>query len=64
MSEVTSTSKHDRISDAAVRSFREVVARIPNVPIIVESPVTPESAVSELEQANRVFVQAPARTAV
>jgi hypothetical protein len=64
MSEVTSTSKHDRISDAAVRSFREVVARIPNVPIILESPVTRESAVSELEQANRVFVQTPARAVV
>jgi hypothetical protein len=64
MSEVTSTSKHDRISDAAVRSFREVVSRIPNVPIILESPVTPESAVSELEQASRVFMPATVKTAV
>jgi hypothetical protein len=64
MSEVTSTSKHDRISDAAVRSFREVVSLIPNVPIILESPVTPESAVSELEQASRVFVPAAVKTTV
>ena len=55
MSEVTSASTHDRISDAAVASFREVAAFLPDVPVIVESPVTSDRANAEVEQAAKVF---------
>jgi sugar phosphate isomerase/epimerase len=61
MSEVTSSSKHDRISNAAVESFREVLDQLPtDVPIILESPVTPEDAQAEIRQAARVFEPAAA----
>lgn len=55
MSEVTSASKHGRISDAAVASFREVASYIPEVPVILESPVTSGTVDAEVEQAKRVF---------
>lgn len=60
MSEVTSASKHDRISDAAVTSFREVASYLPDVPVILESPVTPDIANAEVDQAARVFAPVPA----
>jgi hypothetical protein len=63
MSEVASSSRHDRISNAAVESFREVLNYLPtNVPVILESPVTPETARAEIHQASRVFQSAPAAT--
>jgi hypothetical protein len=55
MSEVTSASTHGRISESAVLSYREVAAYLPDVPVILESPVTPDSANAEVEQASRVF---------
>lgn len=59
MSEVTSASTHDRISDSAVASFREVATYMPDVPIILESPVTPDTARAEVDQAFRVFSRVP-----
>jgi len=56
VSEVTSSSKHDRMSESAVRAFQEVVDLIPvDVPVILESPVTPDEAIEELRQAARIF---------
>jgi hypothetical protein len=55
MSEITSASKHDRISNDAVVSFRQVAAYMPDVPVILESPVSPDSANAEVVQASRVF---------
>lgn len=60
MSEVTSASKHDRISDSAVASFREVASYLPDVPVILESPVTPDAASAEVDQAAKVFAPVPA----
>jgi hypothetical protein len=59
ISEVTSSSKHDRISNAAVKSFREVLNQLPtDVPVIVESPVTLDTARAEMRQVARVFAPA------
>jgi endonuclease IV len=56
ISEVTSSSKHDRISESALRSFQTVADQLPkDVPVILESPVSPFEAVSELRQASRLF---------
>ena len=56
LSEVTSSSKHERISDAAVEAYREVAWQWPHsAPVIWETPVRPEEARGEIEQANRVF---------
>ena len=64
VSEVTSSSKHDRISESALLSFREVADQLPrNVPVILESPVAAFEAVSELRQAARIFESAPRRNA-
>jgi hypothetical protein len=59
MSEVTSSSKHDRISESAVAAFREVADQLPlNAPVILETPVTPEQALGEIAQAARIFAPA------
>jgi hypothetical protein len=56
VSEVTSSSKHNRISDTALESFREVACLLPrDVPVILESPVTLDEAAAELRQAARIF---------
>lgn len=55
LSELTSSSKHERLSDSAIDSFREVAAYLPDVPVILESPVDPKDLPSELERASRVF---------
>ena len=56
LSEVTSSSKHERMSDAAVEAYREVAAQLPaGAPVILETPVRPDEARGEIEQANRVF---------
>lgn len=55
ISELTSASRHERLSDSAIDSFREVAAYLPDVPIILESPVAPQDAQKELERASRVF---------
>lgn len=55
-SEVTSSSKHERISESAVRAFREVLSQLPkDVPVILETPVPPAEAQSQLRQVERVF---------
>lgn len=62
VSEVTSSSKHERLSDTVVESFREVASLLPrHVPIILESPVAPGEAEGELQQAARIFEPAAAR---
>ena len=56
VSEVNSMSKHDRISDAALRSFREVSDAIPrDVPLILETPVTAVQAEEQLERAATIL---------
>lgn len=60
LSELTSASKHERLSDSAISSFREVAGYLPEVPVILESPVAPEDVVTELERASRVFSAAMA----
>jgi hypothetical protein len=55
-SEVTSSSKHDRISDSAVQAFREVLGQLPTtVPVILETPVPPTDVQSQVDQVERVF---------
>lgn len=64
VSEVNSTSKHDRISDAALRSFREVSDAIPyDIPVILETPVTASEALEQLERASRILVPQESRAA-
>lgn len=64
MSELSSGSKHDRISDVAVESFREVLDFLPcAVPVILETPVGVNEARLELEQASRVFAPMPVAAA-
>jgi sugar phosphate isomerase/epimerase len=56
LSEVTTSSKHDRISETAIRAFSEVADHLPlGVPVILETPVGGEEARVELMQAERVF---------
>ena len=52
ISEVSSSSKHVRISRAAVSDYREVAFALPSeVPVILETPVTPLEYRVELEMA-------------
>jgi hypothetical protein len=54
--EVTSSGKHARISDSAVRAYREVVHYLPHdVPVILETPVTRDQTSQEIRQTERVF---------
>jgi hypothetical protein len=56
VSEVTSSGKHARISNSAVRAYREVVHYLPHdVPVILETPVTRDEASREVRQTQRVF---------
>jgi hypothetical protein len=56
VSEVSSSSKHARISDSALAAFQEVATQLPtNVPVILESPVEPGEAEAEMVQAARMF---------
>jgi sugar phosphate isomerase/epimerase len=56
VSEVNSMSKHDRISDAALRSFREVSDAIPRgVPLILETPVSAVQAREQLDRAATIL---------
>ncbi|HEY0872435.1 MAG TPA: hypothetical protein VGD94_03100 [Vicinamibacterales bacterium] len=56
VSEVTSSSKHDRLSEGAIRAFVEVAEQLPlDVPSILETPVDEEYARAELTQAERIF---------
>ena len=54
ISEVNTSSKHDRISEGAYRAFQEIASLIPdNVPAILETPVTENEIEEELEKASR-----------
>lgn len=56
LSEVTTSSKHDRLSETAIRAFSEVADHLPlGVPVILETPGSGEEARVELAQAERVF---------
>lgn len=56
ISEVSSRSRHDRISDSALEAFREVASLISKTtPVIIESPVSTTEAETEIRQAARVF---------
>jgi hypothetical protein len=60
VSEVTSTSKHDRISESVLGAFQEVSEQLPrNVPVIMETPVTVVEAPAELAKAARLFKMEP-----
>ena len=63
VSQVTTSSRHERLSDAAVESFREVAPLIPlGVPVILETPVSLADAPRELRQAAKIFEAASAWT--
>jgi hypothetical protein len=56
LSEVTTSSKHDRLSETVIRGFCEVSDYLPlNIPVIMETPVAFEEARIELAQAERIF---------
>lgn len=56
VSEVTSSSKHDRLSETAIRAFAEVAEQLPtDVRVILESPVDEEDAGAEIQKAGRIF---------
>ncbi len=62
VSEVTSSSKHERISEMALQAYWSIASQIPNdVPVILESPVEPDEAAEEIAQAERIFTPSPAR---
>jgi len=51
VSEVSTSSKHDRLSFTSALAFRQVSHLIPEqVPLILETPVTTESIMDEIEQ--------------
>jgi len=59
VSEVTSGSRHDRISEGALRAFQEVAEQLPRTaPIILETPVLVSEAQAEIEKASRIFTAA------
>ncbi len=56
VSEVTSSSKHSRISETALRAFQEVADQLPrDVPVILETPVAQADAAREIHMAARIF---------
>lgn len=51
VSEVTSSSKHDRLSEGTLRAFREVADMLPRrAPAILETPVSPDEARAEIDK--------------
>lgn len=51
VSEVASSSRHNRISEAAILAFREVAEQLPTtVPVILETPIEPSEKQTELAQ--------------
>jgi hypothetical protein len=57
ISEVNTTSKHDRISEGASRAFQEIAGLIPeNIPAILETPVKEFEIEEELEKASRTLL--------
>jgi hypothetical protein len=56
ISEVSSSSKHTRLSYGAIHDFSEVAHWIPpHVPIIIESPVALHEIAGEIERANQAL---------
>ncbi len=56
MSEVNTSSKHDRISPTAVRAYREVAGLIPSdAPVILETPAEGNQIDEQLSMAAAVF---------
>lgn len=56
MSEVGTRSGHGRISPLAMRDFQEVASMLPaDVPVILETPVTPDQMRSEIATARRAL---------
>ena len=56
ISEVLSNSQHDKISEAAFRSFSEVMSYVPlGVPTILETPCSDADAAPQLEKAARLL---------
>ena len=56
ISQVVTSSRHERLSDAAVNAFREIATLIPSdVPIILETPVTTDEAPREIRQVAKIF---------
>ncbi len=52
LSEVNSSSKHDKLSYVTIQSFRDVAHMIPvGLPIILETPVLPEEIREEMNKA-------------
>jgi hypothetical protein len=52
VSEVNSRSKHDSLSYVTIQSFRDVAHMIPaGLPIILETPVSPEKMLEEMKKA-------------
>ena len=61
VSEVTSKSKHDRISEAVLSAFLDVSVLLPKtVPVILETPVNVAEAGRELRMVARLFEPAVA----
>lgn len=63
VSEVTSSSKHERMSEMVLQAYWSIASQIPDVPVILESPVSPEEAPFEMEQAERIFEAVSPRSA-
>ncbi len=52
LSEVTTSSKHDRLSYSAILAYQEIASFIPQeIPIILETPVEPDEMSNEIERA-------------
>lgn len=65
VSEVSSSSRHERISEMALVAYRTVAGMIPEtVPVILESPVVEGEAQEEIAQAERIFQTTQRRRAV
>jgi hypothetical protein len=60
VSEVNSSSRHDRLSHGAVRSFQEVADMLPpEAPVILESPVTAQQMDSEMQRVRLALRMVP-----
>jgi len=56
LSEVNTSSKHDRLSYGGILAFQEVASLVPeNVPVILETPVGEDRIEHEIERANEAL---------
>jgi hypothetical protein len=59
ISEVNSDSRHDRISESALRAYGEVVRCLPlDVPVIIETPANTADPASQIRQTERLYAMA------